>query len=291
MLWKFILVSSLSIIFAGCAVSATEQSSNQDIIEPAQDKTLTIIAPTYTYLPLPMQWVTVPAGESLMGCHPEHNGGFKCAPKEQPLHSVFLDTYRIGKFEVTNRQYTQCVHAGFCSTPKNSIYNQNEFENHPVTDVSWFDADRFCHWSEKEGRLPTEAEWEKAARGESCQAYPWGDGKPDCTLANAYDDSTERNCVGGTNAVGSYPTGASPYGALDMAGNVFEWVSDWYDDTFYKKSESDNPVGPDEGLYRVVRGGDWDHFWSQVGVASRYRSNPVTRNSSIGFRCASQSRN
>jgi len=160
-----------------------------------------------------------------------------------------------------------------------------------VTDVSWFDADQFCRWSMKGGRLPTEAEWEKAARGESPQAFPWGDGKPDCTLANAYGDATAEHCVGGSTAVGSYPSGASPYGALDMAGNVWEWVGDWYDDRYYNKSGTDNPFGPPEGLYRVVRGGSWDHSWYQTRTAWRAGSYPVTHNEFIGFRCASPSGN
>lgn len=232
------------------------------------------------YRPLPMEWITVPAGKFQMGCHPVRD---ECRPNELPLHSIYLDTYQIGKFEVTNRQYAQCVRAGKCNTPPNSRYDQNQFEDHPVTDVSWFDADQFCRWNTKGGRLPTEAEWEKAARGESPQTYPWGDGKPDCTLANAYDEAAARNCVGGTTSVGSYPTGASPYGALDMAGNVFEWVGDWYDD--YSKSAKNNPVGPDEGMYRVVRGGSWDHGY-QTRTAWRAGSYILTHNEVIGFRCA-----
>jgi len=174
-----------------------------------------------------MEMVFVPAGDFEMGCDPEFIEGWFCYSDQIPLHTVYLDAFWIDKYEVTNRQYALCVADRLCTGPTNyssntrsDYFNNPNYSNYPVINVSWEDANNYCNWAGK--RLPTEAEWEKAARGEDGRVFPWGTVNINNTLLN-FNQS-----IGDTTEVGDYPNGASPYGVLDMAGNVWEWVADWY---------------------------------------------------------------
>ena len=238
--------------------------------------------------PIPAEdWVTIPAGEFLMGSDPAKDSDAN--GDEMPQHTVYLDAYRIMRYEVTNQQYRQCERAEVCSKPRGLNYVNSEYDDHPVVFVTWFDAQNFCEWVG--GRLPTEAEWEKAARGVDGRTYPWGDALPDCSLGIFY---SVYFCVGGEKIapVGSYPDGVSPYGLYDMAGNVYEWVNDWYQEDYYSTFPAngwpENPTGPDSGDYRVLRGGSWGGLDYDLRVADRegYYYDPSSWYDGAGIRCA-----
>jgi formylglycine-generating enzyme required for sulfatase activity len=223
-----------------------------------------------------MTMVYVPAGEFQMGT--EQYGD------ESPIHTVYLDAYWIDQTEVTNVMYARCVAVGVCNEPyktnsfsRDSYYGNAGFYDYPVIYVLWEDANNYCTWTGR--RLPTEAEWEKAARGTDGRIYPWGD-EIDETYANY------NNHVGDTTAVGIYEKGTSFYGAYDMGGNVREWVADWFDDDYYAGSPSVNPLGPDSGTYRVMRGGSWDEYAIDIRSANRNGPNPSPTHLNPGFRCA-----
>jgi formylglycine-generating enzyme required for sulfatase activity len=251
-----------------------------------------------------MTMVYVPAGEFEMGSTDAEIDALvaECAEcerdwfeQEQPAHTVYLDAYWIDQTEVTNAQYDKCVTAGACSPPPECEWGESTFgdatkTDHPVVCVGWQGALDYCEWAG--GQLPTEAQWEKAARGPDGRRYPWGN-EFDGTLLNYCDaqcehsqsDETYDDGFSVTAPMGSYPAGATPYGVLDMAGNLWEWVADWFSEDYYAKSPAENPPGPDGGVHRVVRGGSW--FTDRMGarVANRFETKPATHYSLLGFRC------
>jgi formylglycine-generating enzyme required for sulfatase activity len=230
------------------------------------------------------EMVPVPAGEALMGC--SGPAGAACPLDEGPQHTVWLESYWIDKHEVSNGEYSACVAAGSCTPPhfpysrtRPSYYGNPQYASYPVIFVDWYQAAAYCTWAGK--RLPTEAEWEKAARGPSGWLYPWGDGPAGCEVANL------DFCTGDTSEAGSYPEGASSYGAMDMAGNVWEWVADWYQPWYYVRTPPENPAGPDIGTHKLIRGGSWFHGAGPARSSYRFEIEPGRWASyGLGFRCA-----
>lgn len=220
--------------------------------------------------------VAIPAGDFFMGCNETEDK--QCDGDEKPGRTVYLDAFSIDKYEVTVADYRRCVEGGRCSpdglTPFASCnWDKSERADHPINCVDWSQAQQYCQWAGK--RLPSEAEWEKAARGPDGLVYPWG---------NQWDGSEANVGSGGTVPVGSYPPGRN-YAVYDMAGNVWEWVQDWYDDNYYRRAPRRNPKGPDSEQSRVLRGGSWITLPWLARAAGRYRSDPGG-GVDIGFRCA-----
>jgi len=226
-----------------------------------------------------MSMLYIPDGEFIMGSD-DGDGD------EQPVHSVYLDAFWIDKTEITNAMYAQCVSAGACDPPEyDGNYSNSQYNDHPVVWVSWDDAVAYCKWSGV--RLPTEAEWEKAARGGlEGMMYPWGDESPSCQQ-NAENGAQYSTCGGQTMPVGSFSQNG--YGLYDMAGNVWEWVTDWYDSGYYTNSSSSNPTGPVSGEFRVLRGGAWGHFDINIRSANRDGDSSTSTSSYVGFRCVRSS--
>ena len=239
--------------------------------------------------------VLIPAGEFTMGRDRGNSD-------EAPVHEVYLDACYIDVHEVANGQYEECVEAGVCDRPqetswdtRDSYYGNSRYDDYPVIYVDWDDAKTYCEWLGK--RLPTEAEWEKAARGTDGRVYPWGDEFDGERLnycdANCPFDSKDMDFDDGyedTAPVGLYsPEGDSPYGVSDMAGNVWEWVADWYDEDYYGRGVNNNPRGPSSGKGRVLRGGSWNDTTGAVRCAGRGWADPDVRYNSVGFRCARSS--
>ena len=214
--------------------------------------------------------VAVPAGEFIMGADEVEN----------PEHIVRLSDYWIYSTEVTNQQYKLCVEIGQCTLPDlevNFSYTDFTHANDPVVGVTYDQAVAYCEFVN--GRLPTEAEWEKAARGPQGNIYPWGDETPTCDLGN-FD-----NCVGEKTNVIDYPDGKSYYGSLDMAGNAFEWVADWYDASYYNNSPNENPSGPENGITRSVRSSSFESNADQTAIVVRNAEDPQNHRADLGFRC------
>lgn len=216
--------------------------------------------------------IYIPAGNFTMG-----DGGF-----DAPAHSVSLDGFWFQQTKVTNRMYELCVKAGVCSAPSQElggpVFTNPEYASHPVVGVTWDQSQAYCNWIQ--GNLPTEAQWEKAARGANSNAYPWGNSEPTCSLLNF------GNCYGRTTNVDAYADGKSPFGLYDMAGNVFEWAFDMYDAAYYNQSPTENPTGPATGAYRVVRGSSFETSETQVASAIRRYNEQTDSGRDIGFRCA-----
>lgn len=279
---------------------ATETSTPTTI--PSATTTLpptTEPTPTMTATPTPgvgstlmretdgMNMMFVPAGEFTMGYDLEENITFmrkyigpvyqdqlSTYQDEEPVHTVYLDSYWIDQIEVTNAMYAQCVEAGACSPPvrentdtRDDYYTNPEYADYPVVNVGRNDGQAYCEWAGS--RLPTEAEWEKAARGDDERIFPWGNEHPTCDLANIrmiYPDKPLEYCVGAIAPAGSYPDGASPYGVLDMAGNVSEWVADLYDPSYYKDSPVENPQGPEYGTFHTMEWGEAVTYNGEIGI-------------------------
>ena len=226
----------------------------------------------------------VPTGEFWMGTYygyQECNRVQKKCKKEwfddeKPLHKVYLEAYYIDKNEVTNQNYKECVNAGAC-TP-NSFHAGFTDAKQPVVGVTWYQADTYCKWKGK--RLPTEAEWEKAARGTDKRLFPWG-GKVNCRLANYSYCGRNR-----TVEINFFKSAKSPYGVMDMCGNAREWVGDWYDSDYYSKNPSYNPQGPSNGKYKVLRGGAYNNPPAFIRTSARTKRVPDGEWDTTGFRCA-----
>jgi formylglycine-generating enzyme len=258
--------------------------------------------------------VLIPEGPFLRGCSPADRG---CYDNESPARPIRLSAFYIDRTEVTVERYAACVAAGACSeanvgmstksvttsrpptgdneshtsgtaTSSGCNYRHIERLHHPMNCVSWHEAKAFCEWYGK--RLPTEAEWEKAARGASDdRIYPWGNAAPSCNLAVVKQSGT-RCDTNLTARIGSRPGGASPFGVLDMVGNVWEWVSDYYDRDYYTRAPNVDPQGPEEGKFRVMRGGGFTDFphdgIDPLRVSNRYSYVPQVRFERLGVRCA-----
>ena len=240
--------------------------------------------------------VQIPAGILHMGAY-----DVNADPDEKPAHEVSMHSYWMDKVEVTNGMYTLCIQAGACSKQHDPFsqrrpdyFTNPEYRDYPVVNVTWEEATIYCTWAGR--RLPTEAEWERAARGDDLRTYPWGDDLPSQQYAN-FD-----NVIHDTSRVGSYAAGASPYGILDMAGNVWEWVNDLYREDYYQTAPTADPAGPTQtsGRYnRAIRGGSYQDTFMDIRVSNRgslkgpnpllLADDPARYGQSsvkIGFRCA-----
>ncbi len=297
-----IVLSMTLILIASCAPVTPSPASNPTIV-PADASSLAGLGSTKVSPKDNATMVYVPAGQFIMG-------SATGLTDEQPAHTVQLDSFWLDRTEVTNDMYRKCVDAGGCAEPYNLVsYNDPQFSNHPIVYVSWTNAVAYCSFAGR--RLPTEAEWEKAATWDPTKnekrVYPWGN-KYDCSKGN-FDDETQLDaslmqdgsvhCDGYdlTAPVGSFPAGASPYGALDMGGNVWEWVHDAFIEVdpftatiqnYYAISPLVNPMGVDPAIteYRGMRGGSWNWTFGYGRSAYRLWFGKDDKYDAVGFRCA-----
>jgi formylglycine-generating enzyme required for sulfatase activity len=220
-----------------------------------------------------MTQVYIPAGEFTMG---SDLGGVRTGAS---LHKVYLSAYWIDQFTVTNTMFALCIKAGACrhTARYDTFLDDPAYADYPVHYINWFDAAGFCAW--EGGRLPTEAEWEKAARGTQALRYPWGDTEPDDSLLNF------NGKYGGPRSAYDYWAGMSPYGLLNMAGNVQQWVADWYSPDYYAQSPYKDPTGPETGDLKVLRGGGFWDTAKEVQTFFRFRHEPDSAGAHRGIRC------
>lgn len=248
--------------------------------------------------------VRIPAGEFTMGtdnhdldialslCRAAHEDLVECSAEtfaaELPTHRVYVAEFGLDRTEVTQAAYRRCAVAGFCSPTRMSETDERiAAADYPVVGVSFADAQRYCEFVG--GRLPTEAEWERAARGDTSHAFPWGDIYNPHLANHTSQHSDDVNDVDGYRMlapVGSYPDAASPFGIVDMAGNVYEWTADYFAEDYYATSPRVNPEGPLHGAARVVRGGSWRSAPFSLLVSRRASVPENTRDIELGFRCA-----
>lgn len=251
-----------------------------DMIQPGATPALPVQTPSSYGALKPGEMLRIPAGPFIRGDQQKLGQG-----DESPVRTLYLETFDIGRYEVTQAEYKRFIDATGHRAPTTCDFgkvnwNPAEQPNHPVVCVSWYDAQAYCQWGGQ--RLPTEAEWEKAARGSKGLLYPWGDNKVVC------DRAAFSGCMGeeaGLRPVGSKSPGTSPYGLYDMAGNVWEWVQDWYDPNYYRQAPDHNPPGPAQGKTKVLRGGGFGHDPSALRASNRSDIEPTHRNESTGFRC------
>jgi formylglycine-generating enzyme len=249
-----------------------------EVAPPAEEASIPEPDSTASEDPIPEEMVTIPGGPFLRGTM---DGGFD----EQPQRTIYLDTFSIDRYEVTNHQYQQFVLAtGHRKAGPPSRYAKSigkmRGTNQPAVYVSWDDANEYCRWKGK--RLPTEAEWEKAMRGTDGRLWPWGNQEK----ANGANWARVQDGHEVSARVGSFQMDRSPYGVMDGAGNVMEWVADWYQETYYKESPDKDPPSPEFGTYRAMRGGGYTTTGSDVRITSRSKMVPDFRDETIGFRCA-----
>ena len=256
------------------------------------------IVPTVAFSASPVDsedMVMVPGGPFLMGVDKVTNVDVEKMSKrkklrylvsraafhdEGPAHNIIVDTFMLDTFEVSNKKYSEFIKATGHPAPAYWDDHKRNKPKQPVSGVNWFDANAYCGWANK--RLPTEAEWEKAARGTDRRKYPWGGASPTCDLISM-------GCSGQTLPVGSFEGSASAYGLMDMAGNVWEWTADWYFGNYYFSMPEGvwmNPLGPETGSRRVRRGGSWQDDMYYYRTSARSSSNPSFSSNNQGFRCA-----
>jgi len=221
-----------------------------------------------------MNRVYIPAGEFSMGSVNAYRG------KQGQVHKVYLDGFWIGQTDVTNSMFALCFQAGKCSRPAHydNYFYDPKYADYPVVYINWYQAEDFCEWDN--GRLPTEAEWEKAARGTDQRPYPWGNLPPDKSLLNFNGLYQE------PRSSYDYLTGISPYGLLNMSGNVRQWVSDWFDPNYYSISPYKDPQGPLDGVNKSLRGSSYADDSQQAQTFYRQNHDPASAGADRGFRCA-----
>ncbi|MBI2569871.1 MAG: formylglycine-generating enzyme family protein [Candidatus Schekmanbacteria bacterium] len=241
-------------------------------------------------------WVLIPGGWFMMGIDSSDDEEMSYRLDEKPRHRVWLDDFYLYGHEITVAEHRECIAAGTCagplahdaSSPVQRLCNFGapERDAHPVNCIAWAEAAAHCAWLG--GSLPTEAQWEKAARGLDERSYPWGEETPDCDHAVMMKSGWTGCRKGATWPVCSKPDGNSPYGVCDLAGNVAEWTADWFEQLYYETSPASNPTGPADGIIRAVRGGSWNMERKGQHAARRWYEPPESRKYMLGFRCAAE---